>query len=78
MKECCKNKSQEWTGVAGECCCICKHLVELRTEPPSYKLAGYACLGIYRADNCTGTAQYEEHQHGLCELFISKEGRGKT
>ena len=62
----------------GQCCCKCKHLIELMCHPwnkdfgegSMSERCGWACTVMYEDKSNEGKAIFSDRGHGLCELFM--------
>lgn len=64
-------------GYRGECCCNCEYQYKIRVcncgQCP--KVEGYICIVGHLMDK-TYHCVYSESQHGCCELWKEREGKG--
>ncbi len=65
-------------GYKGQCCCNCKHQIQLRKHPFNsgfgsgsiMDVCGWVCLGPELTGGTSGI--YFEKEHGLCEMYTLK------
>ena len=78
-----KNTKDCPTDIYGNCCCNCKHLVEVRCHPWNKTIGkgsimtnlGYGCSVMYPDENINEVQSviFRESVHGLCEMHNKNE-----